>query len=117
VLFPRYIGLNEELQTLLFAKCNYAYQIGRGRGHYIGWTCSIHKKRGEEHIEVWSENLKGRHKSEDLRVDGSILKMHLKGTYCGFIWIRVNTAGWHLYENEHLGSTKSGEFLGSLSDH
>lgn len=96
VLFPRSIGLNEELQNS-YSSPNVITPTKSGRGHYIGWTCSTHKKRGEGHTEVWSEKLKGRHQSEDLRVDGSIIKMHLKGKCCGFVWIRKNTSGWHMW--------------------
>jgi hypothetical protein len=49
-------------------------------------------------VTFWSENQKGRDKSEDLGVDGEIILEWILGKECGklwtgFIWLRIGTNG------------------------
>jgi hypothetical protein len=50
------------------------------------------------YTKFWSENLKGRYNSEDLRVDGRIileciLKKLLEVVWTGYICLRIGTTG------------------------
>jgi hypothetical protein len=55
------------------------------------------KNTSEMHAKFWSENLNGKDHSEDLGVDGNILKWILgrQGGKIGsgFIWFRTETSG------------------------
>jgi hypothetical protein len=50
------------------------------------------------HVEIRSNNLKGKDHSEDLGVDGKIILERMLGkwggkAWIGFIWLRIRTSG------------------------
>jgi hypothetical protein len=69
------------------------------------------------HTIFWLENLKGRCRSEDPRIDGRIILEWILGKeggklWTGFIWLRIGTTtGSCEHGDGPSGSIKGGEFL------
>jgi hypothetical protein len=56
------------------------------------------RERGDMQTQFVSENLKGRHRSEELGVDGRIILKWILGKYGGKVctgctWLRIGTSG------------------------
>jgi hypothetical protein len=81
-------------------------------------------RRGEMRnaFKFLSENVKGRHHSEDLTIDGKVILEWILGNRVGrcgtSAWLRIGTSGGCCdHGNESWVSIKGGEFLNKLSDY
>jgi hypothetical protein len=67
----------------------------------MGGACSMYVRDEKIHIVFWSEELKGLSHSEDLGINGKIIRELILGKegakmWIGFIWLRIWISGGFL---------------------